>query len=246
MIKLALLGASGKMGRAIEGLVMDECRQWFSIAGRWQGRATSAIAGAVRHADVAIDFSAPDAAADIADAVAARGIPLVCGTTGHSDDQRGALEALAARVPLLLDSNMSVAIQLMAELAARAAAVLEGYDAEIIETHHRDKRDAPSGTALKLGAAVADARGQALADVAAHDRTGPRRAGAIGFAVSRGGRVVGEHRLTLHGDWDALQLTHTAADRRLFARGALDAARWLAGQSPGLYSIASLLRERGA
>lgn len=247
MLKIALLGASGRMGRAIADLVARDRSLEIEISGRWDGAAagdTALLDAAIDGADVAVDFTHADATLAIVAALTRHRLPLVSGTTGLADAQLAALRELANSVAVLHDGNMSVAVQLMAVLSARVAAFLPDYDIEISETHHRFKRDAPSGTALKLGEAVAAARGTTLADTARHDRHGvssERRDGEIGFAVQRGGSVVGEHTVAFYGPFDSLELRHRAHDRRLFADGALRAARWLAVQKPGIYSVASLL-----
>ena len=249
MLNIALLGASGRMGRAIADLVADDPSLEIAISGRWGGAAASnadLLDAALDGADVAIDFTHADATPAIVAALMRQPLPLVSGTTGLADAQLALLRGLAERVAVLHDGNMSVAVQLMAALSARVAAFLPDYDIEISETHHRFKRDAPSGTALKLGEAVAAARGATLAEAARYDRHGAslgRSDGEIGFAVRRGGNVVGEHTVAFFGPFDSLELRHRAHDRRLFADGALRAARWLAVQKPGSYSIASLLPE---
>jgi 4-hydroxy-tetrahydrodipicolinate reductase len=172
-------------------------------------------------------------------------VPIVIGTTGHDGAARGELGELARSVAILLAPNLSLGVNLLFRLAEVAAEALPGYDAEIFEAHHRDKVDAPSGTALELGEAVARARGTALDRAAVYTRygtIGPRAAGAIGFSVLRAGDIVGEHRLVLAGPGERVELGHVAQDRSGFARGALAAARWLAqGRKPGLYAMKDVL-----
>jgi 4-hydroxy-tetrahydrodipicolinate reductase len=171
---------------------------------------------------------------------------LVIGTTGHSTAQRVELEEIARGVPIVLSPNMSLGVNVllrMAELAARALKA-QDYDAEIFEAHHRNKVDAPSGTALGLGRAVAAGRGvdlEQVAEFARHGTTGVREPGRIGFSVVRGGDIVGDHRLIFAGAGETLELSHHAQDRSGFARGALAAARWVVGRPPGLYSMADVL-----
>jgi 4-hydroxy-tetrahydrodipicolinate reductase len=197
--------------------------------------------------DVAIDFSQPSAAAAHVAACCAAGKPLLIGTTGLAGPMLQELDRAARHIPLLVAANTSLGITLLAELVRQCAQVLPGhFDIEILETHHRGKRDAPSGTALALGRAAAEARGQVLDQVGVFARTGgesARREGEIGFAVVRGGDVVGEHTVLFAGSGEQLILSHRATDRAVFARGALDAALWLAapGRAPGRYSMRDIL-----
>jgi 4-hydroxy-tetrahydrodipicolinate reductase len=155
------------------------------------------------------------------------------------------MEKAAHEIPIVYARNMSVGVNVFMELVGRAAKALgDGYDVEIAETHHRHKVDAPSGTALALGERVAAARGRKLSELAVYARqgqTGPRVPGTIGFAVTRGGNVVGEHAVRFIGAEEEVEFSHVAVDRKTFARGALRAARWAAGQAPGLYSMADVL-----
>jgi 4-hydroxy-tetrahydrodipicolinate reductase len=200
-----------------------------------------ALAGAA----VAVDFSLPQSAAANVRACVAAGVPLLMGTTGVDGAARAALESAAALIPVLVAPNTSVGINVMARLVDLATRALgAGYEVEIAEAHHRMKRDAPSGTALALGEAVARARGQVFGDVAVFDRHGssvPRAPGDIGFAVTRAGDIVGDHTVTFAVDGERLEITHRAADRILFARGALRAAAWLVGRPAGLYGMDHVL-----
>ncbi|MDB6082252.1 MAG: 4-hydroxy-tetrahydrodipicolinate reductase [Gammaproteobacteria bacterium] len=192
-------------------------------------------------ADVAIDFSLPQCVAAHAHASAQARVPLLVGTTGLDAAVRAALESAAAVIPVLIAPNTSVGVSVVAKLVEMATLALGAqYDVEISEAHHRLKRDAPSGTALALGEVVARARGRELPDVAVFDRhrdTTPRRAGDIGFAVVRAGDIVGEHTVTFAVAGERVEITHRATDRMTFARGALRAAKWLAGRPPGLYAM---------
>jgi 4-hydroxy-tetrahydrodipicolinate reductase len=156
-----------------------------------------------------------------------------------------ALQAAAEEIPIVYARNMSIGVNVFMELVGRAAKALgDAYDVEIIEGHHRNKVDAPSGTALALGERIAAARGRKLSDLAVHarqGRTGPRVPGTIGFAVVRGGNIVGEHTVRFIGPEEHVEFTHEAQDRKTFARGALRAARWAAGRAPGLYTMADVL-----
>jgi 4-hydroxy-tetrahydrodipicolinate reductase len=203
----------------------------------------TALAGAT----VAVDFSAAAAVAAHAAACAAAGVPLLVGTTGLDDAAHKGLLAASARVAVLVAPNTSVGVGVLAELVTVATRALgPGYDVEILEAHHRAKRDAPSGTALKLGELVARGRGQHLAEAAALDRTtanGARVPGSIGFAVVRAADIVGEHTVIFASQGERLELTHRATDRLTFARGALRAAEWLIDRPAGLYTMENVLRQ---
>ncbi|MEM9172705.1 MAG: 4-hydroxy-tetrahydrodipicolinate reductase [Pseudomonadota bacterium] len=239
-LRIALLGASGRMGQAVEVLVKS--REGEQIIARWS-EGDSDLAIGLTEVDVAVDFSAAVATPAIAAAVADAGIPLVSGTTGHSAAQRQALNQAGERVAVLHDGNMSLGIAVLSALAANAAALLPDYDLEIIETHHRHKLDAPSGTALKLSDALQQGRG-INASVQSANRSGTRAHRDVGIASIRGGDVVGEHRVLLLGDDDQIELTHKAKDRRLFAAGALRAAHWLVDQPPGLYALKDVVSDQ--
>jgi 4-hydroxy-tetrahydrodipicolinate reductase len=196
-------------------------------------------------AQVAVDFTLPTVTEANLRACAEHGVAIVIGTTGLEQRARNAMEKAAHEIPIVYARNMSVGVNVFLELVARAAETLrDGYDVEIAETHHRHKVDAPSGTALALGERVAAARGRKLDELAVYARqgqTGPRVPGTIGFSVTRGGNVVGEHSVRFIGAEEEVEFSHRAADRKTFARGALRAARWVAGRAPGLYSMADVL-----
>ena len=191
-------------------------------------------------ADLVIDFStASAAAAHVAACVAAR-VPLLLGTSGLPRELEAPLAAAAESIPLLVAANTSPGASVLLELVRQAAQALPlSYDIEIIDTHHRHKTDAPSGTALALGEAAAAGRGVSLNEQASYARHGhgARREGQIGFAAVRGGDVVGEHEVWFLADGERLLLKHSATDRSVFARGALLAGRWLAGRPPGRYRM---------
>jgi 4-hydroxy-tetrahydrodipicolinate reductase len=170
----------------------------------------------------------------------------VIGSTGLDAAQEAEIARAAGRVAIVRSGNFSLGVNLLLGLVQQAARTLppRDYDIEVFEAHHRRKADAPSGTALMLGEAAAKARYAELADVAARGRdglTGPRREGDIGFSVMRGGGIVGEHSVVFAADDEIVTLSHSARDRRLFARGALAAAVWAAGKPPGLYTMADVL-----
>jgi 4-hydroxy-tetrahydrodipicolinate reductase len=240
-LQVAIFGVSGRMGRAVVAAVEE------SPGAAVQGSTTSSgdPAAALRGADVAIEFALPQAtAANLAACVAAKR-PLVIGTTGHDDGQRAQIASAAREIAIVMAPNMSLGVNLLLKLVELTAGKLDAsYDIEVFEAHHRNKKDAPSGTALALGAAAASGRGVKLSDVAEHARHGAgaaRASGAIGFSVFRGGDVVGDHTVTFAGAGERIELTHRASDRLAFARGAVQAARWLVGRPPGLYSMQDVL-----
>lgn len=200
-------------------------------------------------ADAVLDFTAPQATAAHAAFAAEHGTVLVTGTTGLEADQQAAIETAAGSVAIVQAPNFSVGVNLALALVEQTARLLdEDYDIEVVEMHHRHKVDAPSGTALGLGLAAAKGRGVALDAVAERGRdgiTGAREPGAIGFASLRGGDVVGEHTAVFAGPGERLEITHKAAGREIFARGAVRAALWTADKPAGLYSMADVLGFNG-
>jgi 4-hydroxy-tetrahydrodipicolinate reductase len=196
---------------------------------------------ALGRADLAIDFSLPVAVAANIAACVERRCPVVVGTTGLSHEALETLRSASAAIAVLHSPNMSVGVNLMFRLAEIIGGALgDDYDVEILDLHHRNKVDAPSGTALRIGETVARARGVDFRKVAVMGRqgaTGPRERGQIGFAALRAGEHVGRHTLMFSGPGESLSVTHEASDRMSFARGALRAARWLRERPPGLYSM---------
>jgi 4-hydroxy-tetrahydrodipicolinate reductase len=264
MLNVAMLGASGRMGRNIVPLLVESADLRLSgalsapddaaighDAGVVAGTVPLAVAitddpaRALDGAQVAIDFTLPAASLANARLCRERGVPLVIGTTGHDEMARAEIENIAEVIPVVMAPNMSLGVNLLFKLAELAARALDAsYDAEIFEAHHRNKVDAPSGTALGLGRAVAQGRGTTLEKDAVYARqgtTGPRAAGTIGFSVVRGGDIVGDHRVMFAGPGEQVELAHHAQDRSGFARGALAAARWVVGRPPGLYSMMDVL-----
>ena len=241
MIRIGIVGAAGRMGRAIAA-ELEATDGATPAGGADQGDDVGALA---RASDVLVDFSAAAALeANLAAAVEA-GVPIVVGTTGLAADHQRALDAAAERIAVLQSANMSLGVNLLAHLVREAAARLgPEWDIEIAEMHHRAKVDAPSGTALLLGRAAADGRGVALDEVSERGRdgiTGARTEGHIGFASLRGGSVAGDHLVILAGDGERIELGHRAESRAVFARGAVKAALWLAGKAAGRYGIADVL-----
>ncbi len=264
MLKVAVLGAVGRMGRSVLSCIFEAddlvlvgavTETGDPLLGRDAGELVGAASIGVpltdershglNTAQVAVDFTLPTVTEANLRACVEHGTALVIGTTGLEERQQRAMEKAAHEIPIVYARNMSVGVNVFMELVGRAAKALgDGYDVEIAETHHRHKVDAPSGTALALGERVAAARGRKLAELAVYARqgqTGPRVPGTIGFAVSRGGNVVGEHAVRFIGTEEEVEFSHVAGDRKTFARGALRAARWAAGQAPGLYSMADVL-----
>jgi 4-hydroxy-tetrahydrodipicolinate reductase len=199
----------------------------------------------LKSAAVAVDFSVPQCVAANARACALAGVPILVGTTGFDAATRGVLERTADDIPVLIAPNTSVGVSVMAQLVSMATLGMgPSYDVEIFEAHHRMKRDAPSGTALALGEVVAQARAVPLSEVATYDRAGqnaPRTSGGIGFSSVRAGDIVGEHTVIFAAAGERVEITHRATDRMIFARGALRAAEWLAGQPAGLYGMKNVL-----
>lgn len=196
--------------------------------------------------DLVIDFTAPDASVHNARVASGTHKPLLIGTTGISESQMKEIHECAASAPILFTPNASLGVNVMMDMVRMAAAKLgSDFAIEILESHHNKKVDAPSGTALALGRAAADGRGIELVPHAVYDRhghTGARTKDEIGFAVIRGGDIVGEHTVFFIGQGERLEITHRATDRALFAKGALEAAKWLAKQPAGFYGMQDFLK----
>lgn len=248
-VRVVLSGATGRMGRTLGRLAADD--PGVEVVGGLDREAggpllrTPEEAGVLlADAEVVVDFSAPEFLRRLLETQEA--VPaLVVGTTGLGAEEERLLDALAERAPVLAAANFSVGVNLLLALAEQAARILEeGYDVEIVEAHHRRKEDAPSGTALALGEAVARGRGVSLDEVRRDGRSGrpgARPAGEIGFHAVRGGDVPGEHRVMYIGDRERIELGHLAQDRALFAEGALRAARWIVGRPAGRYGMRDVL-----
>ncbi len=254
-IRIGAAGALGRMGRAVADVVdaRDDCEisavfDRPDLAGQRLGeRVLVASDEAAARSDVIIDFTAPEASAALARACATRGGPaLVIGSTGFSDEQVAAVDEAALHIPVVRSGNYSLGVNLLLGLVEQAARTLRArdWDIEVFEAHHRRKVDAPSGTALMLGEAAARGRGISLAGSSERGRdgvTGPRAPGAIGFSVMRAGGIVGEHAVVLAAEDEILTLSHSARNRSLFARGAVEAAIWVFGRGPGLYDMKDVL-----
>jgi len=262
MIKIAIAGAAGRMGRRIAALAIDSGR--FDLVDALEaaghdalGKDVGELAG-VGHFGVAvacelrndpqvlIDFSQPDGTMHWLEVSRRRGVAMVTGTTGLTESQRAAIADAAADIPIVQAANMSVGVNLLLRIAAQVAAALgEDYDIEIAETHHRFKKDAPSGTAIALGRAICEATGRDFGDLVTYGRGGqcPRKSGEIGIHAIRLGDTVGEHTIYFGNLGETITLGHVAHTRDTFARGALRAAGWLVGRNAGLYSMQDVLFE---
>jgi 4-hydroxy-tetrahydrodipicolinate reductase len=251
--ELAVTGAGGRMSGAVASAAAD--RGDVSVALAVDRSEGPPVAGRevdpesdlpalldAREPDVLVDFTAPAASVRYVEACADAGVAAVVGTTGFDDTDRAAIGAAATAVPVLRAANFARGLAALRRAVREAVAALPGYDVELTETHHAGKRDAPSGTARTLLGDVAAARG-GDGDRVVHGREGeaPRRAGEVGVHARRAGDVTGEHELLIAGNREALTLTHRAGDRGVFAAGALDAAAWVAGGSPGANDFQGVL-----
>jgi 4-hydroxy-tetrahydrodipicolinate reductase len=208
-------------------------------------RITAALEEGLAGAQLLIDFTRPEGSLRHLAACRERGVAMVIGTTGFDAAGKAAIGAAAQHIPIVLAPNMSVGVNVMLRLLGEAARTLgEAYDVEVIEVHHRHKVDAPSGTALAMGEAVATAQGKTLADCAVYAReghTGERRAGTIGFSTIRGGDIIGEHTVMFAGSGERIEISHKSASRANYVEGSLRAARFVVGRPPGLYGMADVL-----
>jgi 4-hydroxy-tetrahydrodipicolinate reductase len=263
-MKIAVLGAGGRMGQALTAVLATT--PGCAIAGGieaqgspYVGRDIGEVAGlgpvgvaitddplpVFAYVDGVVDFTTPASTIEFVALSAQARLVHVIGTTGFSADDEAKIKAAAPHATIVKAGNMSLGVNLLAALTARVAATLgPEFDIEILEMHHRHKRDAPSGTSLMLGRAAAEARAVSLDDRGVRTRdgeTGPRREGDIGFAALRGGDVVGEHRVIFAGPGERIELAHIATDRGIFARGAVTAALWARGKGPGLFSMQDVL-----
>ena len=261
---IGIIGAGGRMGRMLVQaiqvqtgcrLVAASERPGSDLIGQDAGDVAGVGALGVPIVDemsqvfasdrVVIDFTQPHVTLSNLPQAVAKGVPLVIGTTGIDADGQARIAEAARHVPIVFAPNFSVGVNLMFLVAADVARILEeSYDIEIIEAHHRHKIDAPSGTALGLGRAIAQAIGRNLEDVAVYGRegvTGERDRQTIGFSTVRGGDIVGEHTALFAGEGERLEITHRASSRMTFAKGAVRAALWVSGRTPGLYDMGDIL-----
>jgi 4-hydroxy-tetrahydrodipicolinate reductase len=259
--KLVIVGSAGRMGRRIVALSVESGR--FDVVGAIEkadhpeiGKDAGLLAGIERlntplstswpaKADVAMDFSFPEATDNTIRQCTEHAIPLVLGTTGLSDGQQKTLAAAAAKIPIVYGTNMSVGMNVLFALVGKVAAMLgEDYDIEIVEQHHRFKKDAPSGSALTLAQNICQATGRPYPDSLIHGRHGKdalRQKGEIGMHAVRAGDITGVHSVIYSTLGETITLTHTAHSRDTLVRGALRAAEWLLGKPPALYSMADVL-----
>jgi 4-hydroxy-tetrahydrodipicolinate reductase len=240
MTRIGIIGSAGRMGNALQAAVTAAGHEF--AGGIDKGGDPLALAQA---SDALVDFSAPGALEFNLDAAIHASVPIVIGTTGLEERHHWLIDAAAVSIPVLQTGNTSLGVTLLSHLVQEAAARLgEDWDIEIVETHHRMKVDAPSGTALLLGEAAAKGRGVELAEEAVRGRdgiTGAREAGTIGFAALRGGSVAGDHSVHFLADNERLTFSHLAENRGIFAKGAIRAAEWLIGKDPGRYTMPEVL-----
>lgn len=262
MTKIVIVGACGRMGRtlirciennAVAGLKLVgaidlwDCPELGQPAGKTGVTLTSDLAAVAPACDVIVDFSGHQGTAGNAPRIASWGKGWVIGTTGIGPEGKAAIEAASKQIPVVWAPNMSVGVNLLFALLEQAGRALKdkGYDVEIIERHHRRKKDSPSGTALGLGQAVARGLQVDLDKVSVHGREGvvkeDRSATEIGFHAVRGGDIIGDHTVMFATDGELIELSHRATSRDTFAVGALRAAAWLAGRKPGLYTMRDVL-----
>lgn len=268
MVRIAIAGAAGRMGRSlIQACALAEGVELGAAVARPGSRAvgkdvgelaglpplaipvTDDLAAALDDFDVLVDFTLPEATLKHLDLCRQTGKRMVIGTTGFSQDQRGLIEEAARKIALVLAPNMSIGVNLSLKLLELTAKVLgDSVDIEIIEAHHRHKIDAPSGTALRMGEAVAHVLGRDLKECALYGRkgrSGERDRKAIGFSTIRGGDIVGEHTVLFAGEGERLEITHRASSRMTFAHGAMRAASWVIAKQNGLYDMQDVLALKG-
>ena len=264
MTRIAVIGAAGRMGKVLvqaaheaEGvslgaaIVSPSSSLLGADAGELAGigkvgvALKSSLEAAADDFDVLIDFTNPELTLKNMAECARLGKQIVIGTTGLNEEQKAELESYADKMGTVFAPNMSVGVNLLLDILHRAASVLqEGYDVEIIETHHRHKVDAPSGTAIRLGEVVADAMGRDLKECAVYGREGiigPRTANEIGFETVRAGDVVGDHTVLFATEGERIEITHKASSRMTFAKGAVRACAWLSGKDNGVYDMQDVL-----
>ncbi|MCX8501543.1 MAG: 4-hydroxy-tetrahydrodipicolinate reductase [Alphaproteobacteria bacterium] len=263
--RIAIIGAAGRMGLSLVRQIVTRTTTMELVAavdrpeqqrigsdiGLMAGlgeiglRLTDSVTAAYNEAQVVIDFSSAEATYHHLRTAVMAEVPMVIGTTGFNDHQYQAIQSSAEQIPILIASNFSLGVVIAEALVEKTASLLgEEWDIEISEMHHRDKLDAPSGTALSLGEAAARGRGRKLSDLAVRGRdgfTGIRKTGTIGFSALRGGDVVGDHQVIFAGAGEILSISHKASNRDIFAQGAVMAAEWLVSQRPGLYSLRNML-----
>ncbi len=261
-MRIAIAGASGRMGQMLIEAVLNAPDLELAVAlgrpgasaigqdaGAFLGKSTGVLItdqiDALAQADCLIDFTRPEVTLEYLQVCVKHGVKVVIGTTGFDDNGRATIEVAAQKTAIVFAPNMSVGVNATLKLLDMAARILNsGYDVEVFEAHHRNKVDAPSGTALKMGETVASAWNVALPDVATwtrHGDTGVRKPGTIGFSVVRGGDIVGEHTVYFCGAGERIEITHRSSSRVTYAEGSLRAARFLNGKATGLYDMQAVL-----
>ena len=263
-IKIAINGANGRMGRALVQACVENSQSQLSAAlvrpgSAFEGQDAGTVAGIAptnvamlsdnsqipSDVQVWIDFTLPEGLMESLKFCVENNIPMVIGTTGLDEQQILAIHQAAESIPVVFAPNMSVGVNLCLNILQTAAKILgEDYDIEIVEAHHKNKVDAPSGTALRMGEVIADAIGVDLkekAEYTRHGNIGARKAGTIGFQTIRAGDIVGEHTVTFAGIGERVEIAHKATSRLTFARGAVRAATWLVGKSKGIYDMQDVL-----
>lgn len=264
MARLAVNGAAGRMGRQLLSAIAEREQRELSAAFEIAGNAAvgcdasvlargvpsgvtvrDSLSSHIKDFDVLIDFTIPEASLAVLDAIEGSGKALVIGTTGFTAAQKDRIREASQQVPIVFAPNFSVGVTLCVKLLELAAGILgDDYDIEVIEAHHRNKVDAPSGTALRFGEAIATALDRSLPDCAIYGRqgnTGVRTKSAIGFETIRGGDIIGDHTVLFAGIGERVEITHKATDRMTFARGAVRAADWLAAMPAGLYDMSDVI-----
>ena len=253
MVRVGVFGANGRVGQLIiEDLKKTDDISLSSVFVRNKLNfsidpsilVSTDVKSFLKACDIVIDFSLPDACEVLLEAAIETPTPLVIGTTGLSMHQLNLLKQASENMPVLYATNMSLGVALLNKLVYQASAALEGFDIEIVEMHHKHKKDAPSGTALTLGESAASARGLDLDKVRISGRDGnigERTKDEISVMALRGGDVVGRHTVGFYNDGEFIELNHTATSRNTFSKGAIRAASWLVGKKPGLYSISDCL-----
>lgn len=253
MIHIALCGALGRMGGEVARAILEQDDLKVLVAVEAQGHrgigtavgetvVVSSLVDHIGEADVVVDFTNPEGAVRHLSVAADHGVPAVIGVTALNERQRADVEKASSRIPVVYAPNMSVGVNLLFKLVAETAAVLnEGYDVEIVEMHHRMKKDAPSGTAAKIADIVSTARGGCKHVYGRQGLVGERKGEEIGIHALRGGDVVGEHTVVFAGGGERLEITHKASSRRTFASGVIKAIRFVHQRTPGLYDMNDVL-----
>lgn len=267
MVKIAVAGVSGRMGRNVLNLTLQDKMAELAVAisrkgSPIEGCNVSEVTGLgasnvviesnidnIDKADVLIDFTTPKNSIENLKKCADLYKSIVIGTTGFSDEQLSKIDEISKRIPVFLSYNTSIGVNLLLQLVYDSAKLLDdyGYDVEIIESHHRNKVDSPSGTAIILGNAIAEATNTDLKDRGVFKRVGscgPRTPSEIGFSVIRAGDIIGEHTVMFSTEGERIEISHKASSRLVYAKGALGAAKWISHQSPGLYSMKDFLSSR--